>query len=64
MITRMNRIEQDLFEKAHFQYGIITPCSGKNFRECFTRQEDHVFFWFNDRRGNTHCIIQREKVLA
>lgn len=60
----MSEIEKNLFEKATFQYGIIEPCSGKNFRECFTRQEDNIFFWFNDQQGNTHCIIEREKVLA
>lgn len=60
----MSSLEQFLFEKAVTLFGAITPCSGRSFRECFTRQEDSIFFWFNDAGGNTHCIIEREKVPA
>jgi hypothetical protein len=60
----MSRTEKELFEKAIIQYGVITPCSGRNFKECFTRQEEQLFFWFNDTWGNTHCIIEKELVPA
>lgn len=60
----MSRTEQELFEKAIGRYGVITPCSGRNFQECFTRQEEQLFFWFNDTTGNTHCIIENELALA
>ncbi len=43
--------------KEKFGYDIIMPGNRRNFSDCFTRNGDYLYFWFNTPKDNsTHAI--------
>jgi hypothetical protein len=43
----MDGVKQKLFYEALNKYGHISPCNDLDFRDCFTIEDDRVYFWFN-----------------
>ena len=53
----MNQLKNTLIEKAKIEYAAIFPCSEKNsFNDCFTLEENSLFFWFNTSDHSTHVL--------
>lgn len=53
----MNKVKEQLIKDAQQRYKTIFPCSHrKTFDECFTTEEEMVFFWFNTEDETTHLI--------
>ena len=53
----MSDLESNLFNEAVLKHKFIYPCSNRpNFKECFTRNEDKLFFWFNTEDQSTHVL--------
>ena len=53
---RVIEVKKSLYSRAVRRFGEITPCYGRTFNECFTKNEGNLAFWFNDRTGNTHLV--------
>ena len=49
----MERVEKKLIKKAKVEYKRIFPCSHRQkLEECFTREKDLVYLWFNRKKLN------------
>lgn len=56
-ITAVADIETGLVEEARSIYQDISPCGGNStFRECFTREDGKLFFWFNTADRSTRVL--------
>jgi hypothetical protein len=59
----MGDTEERLIRTAQKMHQKIFPCAPRNsFEECFTREHDQVFFWYNTPDRSTHIISADEKV--
>ncbi len=57
----MNKIKQDLIERAKKAYSQIYPCGARaELSECFTALDNgkKVAFWFNTRDQSTHVLVE------
>jgi hypothetical protein len=53
----MNELEAKLLRQANAIHDKIFPCaSRKEFKYCFTRENDQLFFWYNTEDQSTHVI--------
>ncbi len=58
----MGRVEKELIRKAKSAYKKILPCPHRGkLEECITRDDKHVYFWFNTEDESTHLIVERLK---
>jgi len=56
----MDDIQLRLIEKAIAKYKKIFPCGGTiQLEDCFTIDENKLFFWFNTEDNNTHVIEEK-----
>jgi hypothetical protein len=55
----MNELKQKMIRTAKGQYQAIFPCSEKkSLGDCFTIEENRIFFWFNTADETTHVLTQ------
>jgi hypothetical protein len=53
----MNTIKKTMIKKAKSRFKKILPCGQRrDFDECFTVENDKVFFWFNTEDESTHVL--------
>lgn len=53
----MTDVEKNLLRRAHEMHSTIFPCPpGKDFKYCFTRDQEKIYFWFNTEDRSTHVI--------
>lgn len=53
----MSNIKIKLFKLAKETYGNITRCAScATWGECFTEENGHTLFWFNDEDKSTHLF--------
>jgi hypothetical protein len=56
----MERVEKKLIKKAKVEYKRIFPCSHRQkLEECFTREKDLVYLWFNTEDESTHVVTEK-----
>jgi hypothetical protein len=54
----MTELEQSLIRKASEMHDTIYPCPHRvDFTNCFTRDKDRVYFWFNTEDQSTHIVM-------
>lgn len=54
---KLEKIKTSLIEKAKKEFGEIAPTRNKkSLAECFTFEEDEIFFWFNTEDKSTHVL--------
>ena len=55
----MNELKTRMIKKAEKKHKKIFPCAKKTqFEECFTKNNDFVFFWYNTEDQSTHVITE------
>lgn len=55
----MNDIQNRMIKKAEKMHKKIYPCAKKsNLEECFTKNNDFVFFWYNTEDHSTHVLTE------
>jgi hypothetical protein len=48
-----------MIRQAEKEYDRIYPCAmKKNLRDCFTVEEDRLYFWFNTADETTHVLTR------
>ena len=53
----MGELELQIIDKAKKAHKKIYPCaSKKSLSECFTKNENHLLFWFNTEDSSTHVV--------
>jgi hypothetical protein len=53
----MNDLEKKLMNKASKMHDKIFPCaSDKDFKHCFSRENNRLYFWYNTEDKSTHVI--------
>jgi hypothetical protein len=58
----METAEQKLIKKARTAYKKIFPCPHRGrLEECITRDDSHIYFWFNTEDDSTHLMVERVK---
>ena len=56
----METVEKRLIKKARSAYKKILPCPHRGrLEECITRDEKHIYFWFNTEDESTHLMVER-----
>ena len=54
----MSKEKKKLVEKARSLYKRIFPCGKKvSFADCFTQDENMLFFWFDTEDHSTHMLV-------
>ncbi|NLG16755.1 MAG: hypothetical protein GX556_05425 [Fibrobacter sp.] len=54
----MNELKLRLIKEASQRHNKIFPCSHKeHLSDCFTWQDNLIFFWYNTEDQSTHVII-------
>jgi len=54
---KMTEIEEKLLLKANEMHARIFPCPPRNdFKHCFTRENNKLFFWYNTEDKSTHVL--------
>ena len=48
--------QEEMLSQAIEEHGEVTPCSNKEWWECFTYFEDDILFWFNTKDNSTRLI--------
>jgi hypothetical protein len=57
-VKRMTELEKNLVRKACEKHATIYPCGPqKRFEQCFTREKEKVYFWFNTEDESTHIVM-------
>lgn len=55
----MNDLKTRMIRKAEERHKKIYPCAHKTrFDDCFTNNNDFVFFWYNTEDHSTHVITE------
>lgn len=54
----MTEIQERLLARARERCGIIEPCAGRIWEECFTIIRGRLALWFNDQTGNTKMELE------
>jgi hypothetical protein len=55
----MNDMKTRMIRKAERMHKKIFPCAEKaDFDDCFTKNNDFVFFWYNTEDHSTHVITE------
>jgi hypothetical protein len=55
----MNDLKNRMIRKAEERHKKIYPCAHKTkFDDCFTNNNDFVFFWYNTEDHSTHVITE------
>ncbi|HLV32436.1 MAG TPA: hypothetical protein VKY57_12770 [Chitinispirillaceae bacterium] len=61
----MDKVKMELLSKATSIHKKIYPCAQKtDFEECFTTDNNQVYFWYNTEDHSTHVLnakITKEK---
>lgn len=59
-MKNVDTLKETLMERAKRRYKIIFPCSrsGK-FKDCFTRYNKTLYFWFDTKDHNTHVVSKK-----
>jgi len=53
----MNDLKQNMIRKAVRRYKNIAPCSPRrSLDDCFTVEENKLYFWFNTEDHSTHVL--------
>jgi hypothetical protein len=54
---KMTDLEEMLVHKANEKHTQIYPCPPRNdFEQCFTREKNRLFFWYNTEDQSTHVL--------
>ncbi len=55
----MNELKTRMIKKAEKRHKKIFPCAHRaHFDDCFTNNNDFVFFWYNTEDHSTHVITE------
>ncbi|MBN1576726.1 MAG: hypothetical protein JW913_09255 [Chitinispirillaceae bacterium] len=55
----MNELKTRMIRKAEKRHKKIFPCAQKShFEDCFTDNNDFIFFWYNTEDHSTHVITE------
>jgi hypothetical protein len=55
----MTELESKLLKKAIDMHSKIYPCSyHKEFKYCFTKENNKLYFWYNTEDNSTHVIAE------
>jgi hypothetical protein len=55
----MNELKTRMIKKAEKRHKKIFPCAHRaQFDDCFTNNNDFVFFWYNTEDHSTHVITE------
>ncbi len=55
----MNELEIRMIKKAEKKHKKIFPCAQKaHLEDCFTRNSEFIFFWYNTEDHSTHVISE------
>jgi len=53
----MNDLKKNMIRKAMKRYKNIAPCAKRHsLEDCFTVEEDKIYFWFNTEDKSTHVL--------
>jgi hypothetical protein len=53
----MNNLKENMIRKAMNRYKNIAPCAKyRSLEDCFTVEEDKIYFWFNTEDKSTHVL--------
>ena len=53
----MNDLKKNMIRKAQRRYKNIAPCARRrSLEDCFTVEEDKIYFWFNTEDQSTHVL--------
>lgn len=56
----MKLVKKRLLEKAVRKYKRIYPCAkSKRFRNCYTQNDDVMYFWFVTEDKSTHIVSEK-----
>jgi len=59
-MKNMERIKMMLMERAKRKYKRIFPCAkSRRFKDCFTRYNRTLYFWFDTEDHNTHIVSEK-----
>ena len=59
-MKKIGVIKEMLMERARKRYKRIYPCSrSRKFKDCFTRYNRTLYFWFDTKDHNTHVIFEK-----
>jgi hypothetical protein len=53
----MNNLKKNMIRKAMKRYKNIAPCAKHpSLEDCFTIEDDKIYFWFNTEDHSTHVV--------
>ncbi len=59
-MKNINVIKERLMERAKKKYKRIFPCSkSRKFKDCYTRHDKNLYFWFDTKDRNTHMVYEK-----
>ncbi|MDD5674818.1 MAG: hypothetical protein PHC61_11680 [Chitinivibrionales bacterium] len=58
-MIRKKEIRQRMIQRALALHKKIYPCANRRkLQDCFTSEEDRIFFWFNTEDQTTHVLYE------
>jgi hypothetical protein len=56
----MNELKKRMIERARREHRAIFPCATRSsLDDCFTVEENEVYFWYNTEDHSTHILIEK-----
>jgi hypothetical protein len=56
----MNKLKENMIKRAKDRYKNISPCPTRGtLEECFTMENNKIYFWFNTEDKSTHVLAEQ-----